>query len=547
MAICFLCFVNILSNAQAPDWLWAKNAAGTKVEVATSIAVGASGNSVVTGWYYSRTLTFGSIPLTNADTSGYTSDIFVAKYDANGNVLWAKSFGGMNYDEATSVAVDASENIYITGRFSSPTLTFGSTTLTNVGSSDIFVVKYDANGNVIWAKSAGGTSNDKAYSVAVDVSGNSYLTGFFWSTTLNFGTTTLTNSGRTDIFLAKYDMNGNVLWAKSAGETNYDEAYSVAADASGNSYIAGYFYSKTLTFGSTLLTNADTTGNSCDIFLAKYDNNGAVVWAKSANGKMIDEGNSVAVDASGDVYLTGGFGSDTITFGSNILIKVGGYDILLAKYDLNGNVIWVKSAGGTKWENANSVSVNATGDAYIAGCFFSPTLSFGSTTLINADTSSSTPDMFLAKYDANGNVLWAKSAGGIDDDEANSVAVDAAGNTYVAGFFWSPQIAFGSTTLTNSGSEDIFITKSDSIVTGSPELKNSLTISVFPNPFKGKITIINPEKATIEILTIEGQILKTIKNDDLKTTIDLENLPFGIYIIKIFTSQGVMIKKIIKQ
>ena len=135
----------------------AKSAEGTYYDYGRSIAVDANGNSYVTGYFYSSTITFGLTTLTN---SGVYSDIFVVKYDSSGNVVWAKNTGGTNEDKGYGIAVDAIGNSYVTGWFSSSTITFGSTTLTNSGSDDIFVVKYDSSGNVMRAKSAGGTSND---------------------------------------------------------------------------------------------------------------------------------------------------------------------------------------------------------------------------------------------------------------------------------------------------------------------------------------------------------------------------------------------------
>ena len=442
----------IISYAQAPNYLWAKSAGGTSDDEAFSVAVDASGNSYVTGYFSSATISFGSTTLTNAGSA----DIFLAKYDANGNVLWAKSAGGTGDDEANSVAVDASGNCYVTGYFFSPTISFGSTTLTNAGGYDIFLAKYDATGNVLWAKSVGGISDEQATSVAVDASGNTYMAGLFTSTTLVFGSTTLTDSGTgysSDIFLSKYDSNGNVIWAKSAGGTSDDKTLSVAVDVSGNSYVTGWFSSSTLNFGSTSLAN---TGNY-EMFLAKYDASGNVLWAKKPVGSGTDYGNSIAVDVSGNSYVSGFFQGNTITFGSTILTNAGGggTDIFLAKYNTTGNLLWAKSAGGIGHDYASSVAVDTTGNCYVAGFFMDAAIPFGSTILPHVGAS----DIFIAKYDTTGNVLWAKSAGGTGSDWGSSVAVDVFGNSYVSGYFRSPTISFGSTTLTDVGGYDIFLEK----------------------------------------------------------------------------------------
>ena len=299
---------SIASFAQAPNWLWSKNAGGSNSEYAKSVAVDASGNIYVVGWFSSPTITFGSTTLTNTNTNS-SSDIFLVKYDANGNVLWAKKEGGISNDGGLSIAVNITGDIYIAGTFQSSTITFGSFILLNTSSyTDLFLTKYDSNGNVLWAKSATGTGGDYPCSVIVDVSGNAYLSGYFLSPTITFGSSTLTNiNSYSDIFLAKYDYNGNALWAKSAGGIYGDKANSVVVDAFGNTYITGSF-SSTIVFGSTTLTSA----GSSDIFLVKYDINGNVIWAKSAGGTGGDDAFSIAMIILGDIYIVGDFQSSTI-------------------------------------------------------------------------------------------------------------------------------------------------------------------------------------------------------------------------------------------
>jgi alpha-tubulin suppressor-like RCC1 family protein len=545
-AISFFCFLCNIEYAQAPDWLWAKSAGGTNSEGGDCVVVDASGNVYVTGYFNSPTIVFGSYTLTNAGSY----DVFLVKYNASGNVLWATSAGGTDDDEGSSLALDASGNVYVTGYFKSSTLIFGSYTLTNAGTSnnDIFLAKYDANGNVLWAKSAGGTDNDYGISVAVDASGDVYLTGWFDSPAITFGSYTLTNvsAGSGDIYLVKYDMNGNVLWAKSAGSTGDDGASCVAVDASGELYMTGWFASPTINFGSYTLTNV----GFYDVFLVKYDTSGNVLWAKSAGGTDYDETMGVASDSSGNAYVTGYFNSPAITFGSYTLTSMGSFDEFLVKYDASGNVLWAKSAGGTDFDDGNSVALDASGDIYVTGEFVSPTITFGSYTLTNAGSSSS--DMYFVKYDASGNVLWAKGAGGTDYDNGNSVALDASGNSYVTGWFESPTITFGSDTLTNvnAGSEDIFLAKIKGSTTGIIEINNSLNISVFPNPATDRITVeISGEMvgSNLSILNVEGQQLINRQITESKTQLDISALPSSVYFVRVTNNRTVKVGKFVKE
>lgn len=325
--------------------------------------------------------------------------------------------------------------------------------------------------NWAWAKSAGNTSNDQGNCVATDASGNIYMTGTFMSPTITFGTTTLTSIGSVDVYIVKYDANGNVIWAKSAGGTDEDGSSSVATDTSGNVFITGTFESNTISFGTTTLINANNTGLYADVFIAKYDTTGNVIWAKSAGGAYRDVSSSVATDASGNVFITGDFQSPAITFGGTTLTNtaIPYEDIFIVKYDASGNVLWAKSTGSTiatsPSDRSSSVATDASGNVYMTGYFEGAAITFVTTTVTN--TSTDFGELFIVKYDASGNVLWAKSAGSISNDLPSSVATDATGNVVVSGYFSGFSITFGTITLTNpnqsfSFTRDIFIVKYDS-------------------------------------------------------------------------------------
>jgi len=532
-------FSSIISYAQVQNWLWAKSSDDSisNSSLASSVAVDASGNAFVAGYFVAPSITFGSTTLISAGSE----NIFLAKYDAVGNVLWAKSAGGIKNDCATSVAVDASGNIYVAGIFQSPTITFGSTILMNLGVFNIYLAKYDTIGNVLWAKSAGGTGLKEVSSIALDASGNIYVTGEFRNAPITFDSITLTNVGYNDMFLAKYDAVGNVLWAKSAGGTGSDGACSVSVDASGNAFVAGYFQDPSITFGSTTLTSA----GSLDIFLAKYDAVGNVLWAKSAGDTSADMAYSVAIDVSGNIYVSGAFESPTITFGSTILKNAGFSNTFLAKYDATGNELWAKSADSSSIDGIiRSITIDAFGYIYAIGYFKSPTITLGPFTLTNAGSQ----NIFLAKYDALGNVLWAKCAGGTSSDDAGSVTADASGAIYISGYFGSHSINFGSTILTNKGAIDndnMFLAKLSSTV-GINKFNNTL-ISIYPNPAINNITIETPQQATIKVLNIQGQLMKTLSTSANKTNIDVSALPNGFYVVETKTEKGVVVRKFVKQ
>jgi len=485
--ILLLCGMATFSQEQAPDWAWAKSAGGSNDDYGKSIATDAAGNVYITGSFASDSITFGNITLTNAYTIG--CDIFIVKYNPNGNVLWAQSAGGDWFDYGTSLAIDAVGNIYLTGVYSSTSINFGNYTFNNPipKAKNIFIVKYDPNGNVLWAQSADGSGEGTG--IATDIANNIYITGYFSSSTITFGNITLTNeyTVNSDIFLVKYDSNGNVLWAKSAGGISSDNSNSITIDTSGNVYITGFFDSQNITFGTITLTKTNY-GSNGDVFITKYDPVGNVLWAKSAGGGIgssshfDDEGKSITTDALGNVYITGDF-YYLITFGNiTLTTNYSLYaDIFIAKYDPDGNILWAKSVDGGD-DEGNSITTDVEGNVYLSGNFSSPILTLGNFALFNAYAGYG--NIFIAKYDPDGNVLWAKSVDGSDYNEGNSITTDVEGNVYLTGDFNDTTLTFGNSTLTNAGSSDIFIARLD-LNTGnnSPVIEGCLlTLTVSANP-----------------------------------------------------------------
>ena len=378
--------------------------------------------------------------------------------------------------KCTSVSTDPQGNVFATGWFCNREIFFGPDTISNVFNADVFLVKYDSSGSPLWAISAGGPRDDQGASVCTDPSGNVYITGYFYSPSITFGTTTLINTittgDSTDIFIAKYDPNGNFLWAKSGQGTKDDNGYSICTDQEGSVFVTGQFGSASLTFGAITLINLFTSGGHQDeMFIVKFDTYGNELWAHSAGGSEIDDGYGVSADSSGSVFVTGRFQGLTITFGSITLTSASGTcpNMFIVKYDGNGNVLWAVAPTGVCGDEGLSLSADPAGNVFVTGWFYSTTLTFGTTVLTNADASGNSCDMFLAKYDANGNVLWAKKASGNcqSNEIGYSVSADVFGNAYVTGFFDCGGIMFGSAVVLAPTSncvpwcEPMFIVKYD--------------------------------------------------------------------------------------
>ncbi|WP_435355602.1 SBBP repeat-containing protein [Emticicia sp. SJ17W-69] len=345
---------------------------GTSLEAAKCIAVDASGYIYITG-SFSGTAKFGA----TTKTSAGEIDIFVAKYNKAGSLEWVQTAGGTDYEEVKGITIDANGNIYITGYFGGTT-TFDVNTKTTSGGYDIFVAKYNNIGDLQWLQTAGGGDIDYGYDIAADVNGNVYVTGYFTGTA-KFGTTTKTSpgGGDTDIFVVKYSTTGSYQWVQTVGDGADDFGLGIATDASGYVYVTGFF-NGTATFGNTSKLSAGQE----DIFVVKYNDAGSVQWVQTAGGTNIDRGVRITVDGNGNVYIIGNF-SGTANFGATSKTSVGSRDIFVAKYNNVGTLQWVNTAGGTNSISGNGIALDASGNVYLTGNF-NGTATFGVTSKTSA-------------------------------------------------------------------------------------------------------------------------------------------------------------------
>jgi len=545
--ILFLISSSIHLFSQA-SWDWARSTGSLNPDYGNSVSVDSVGNSYIAGYFDGPTISFGSITITN---SGTHDNMLLAKYDPSGNALWAKCAQGNADCYANSVSSDKQGKICITGYFNTAIMVIDNDTLINRNSSgnssDIFILKCDSAGNILWARSAGGQGLDGGSGTFLDNLGNCYVSGTFNSASIIFQSDTLYNADPTgsspDIFLAKYDVNGNLLWAKTEGGAAADLAGSVAGDDFGNSYITGSFQSATITFGSTTLTNSGAYG---DIFIVKYDPLGNVLWAKSATGTDGETSNCVAIDKKGNSFITGFYASSTLNFGTFSLSNSTGYPhTFIAKYDSNGNVRWVKSCTSTRTDFGNSVAVDNLGYCYLTGVFEAANMTIASTTLINADNTGNTFDIFLTKYDSLGNNVWAQRAGGNNDDAPFWIDVDAYDVCYMTGYFRSPTIAFGSNVLTNGSTtfayQNLFLARLVDPLSIKTLQNGDQVISLFPNPSSG-IFHLSEVKGLTDVLIYDsfGRLVKQETIDASSSTIDLTGIANGIYLAR-FTQKGIII------
>ena len=459
---------------------WQRSLGGANIDTGYGIAVDASGNAYVTG---------------SRDVGG--TGVLIAKYNTSGTIQWQRSLDGINDDVGYGIAVDSSGDVYITGYRNG---------------NELLIAKYNTSGTIQWQRSLSGANADRGYGIAVDSSGNVYVTGY----------TASQGAGSFDFLIAKYNTSGTIQWQRSLGGASTDEGYGIAVDSSGNVYVTGQTQSqgagnndvliaklpddgsltgtygnlvyaattltsatsnltsatstltsatRTLTDAARTLTDAPTTLTSTttiipvaywiatlggsggelgygiaydgdgnvyvvgqtasqgaggdDVLLAKYDAAGVIQWQRSLGGTGLDQGYGIAVDASGDVYVTGYTASQ----------GAGGDDLLLAKYNTNGAIQWQRSLGGGLSDRGFGIAVDESGNVYVTG----RTNSQGA----------GNDDALIAKYNTSGTIQWQRSLGGTGFETARGIAVDASGNVYVTGWTGSQ----------GAGDNDVLIAK----------------------------------------------------------------------------------------
>jgi hypothetical protein len=444
MKICYTLFILLFSflhvYCQAPDWIWAKSAVGPSDNQGRALVTDSIGNIYVTGTSAYGT-TFGSIYL-------ITGKVFLAKYDPAGNELWVKGHYALGA-EPNDIAIDPAGNIYVTGRFGGDSIKFDSVTLYN-GNGDIFLVKYNNSGDVIWAINCGGSGNAFTRKVATGTDGNVFISGSYSSSTISFGTTTLTNqaSPYLDVFVSKLDSVGNFIWTRGGGGPNSDLIKGMDTDDSGNVIITGTFVSY-IYFDSLYISPGG-------IFIVKYDSSGVLIWAENITSSNGAESQGLNIDISGNIIITGKFSGPTLDFGQLVLNSNYSFQIFVAKYSSSGNLIWANTDGSIIYNNTTGIITDNEGNIFVTGVFHG-SIDFGVTTL-TSDIPYSYKN-FVFKYDALGNRYWIKGINGTSDGIIFGVTVDNVGDLIVTGIFVGASFVFDSDTLNYFHGEDIFVAK----------------------------------------------------------------------------------------
>jgi hypothetical protein len=425
-----------------PEKGWARTWGGIGIDVGCGVAVDGSGSVYVTG-YFMDTVDFDPGPGVDEHSSNGFMDVFLSRFDPEGNFQWARTWGGLDLDQGYGVAVDSSGSVYVTGGFCE-TVDFdpgpGVDEHTSNGYFDAFVSKFDSEGEFEWARTWGGTYRDEGCAVAVDSSGSVYITGRFWYI-FDFdpgpGVDEHSSNGYFDAFLSKLDSEGDFQWVRTWGAESNDEGYGVAVDGSGSVYVTGRFQD-TVDFDPGPGVDEHTSNGAIDVFLSKFDSEGGFQWARTWGGIFVEIGLGVAVDSSGGVYVPGWF-EGIVDFdpgpGVDEHTSNGNSDAFLSKFDSEGEFQWARTWGGITEDLGRGIALDGSGNVYVTG-WYRYTVDFDPGPGVDEHTSNGYFDAFVSKFDSEGEFQWARTWGGIWEDIGYGVAVDGPGSVYVTGRFY---------------------------------------------------------------------------------------------------------------
>jgi hypothetical protein len=504
-----LLFCHVFTFAQAPDIIWQKCLGGATDDYARSIQQTTDGGYIVAGTF---SLWYVNMPGNNVDRN-----FGIVKLDANSNIAWQKSLGGIGVESASSIQ-QTSDGGYIVAGVSN---SIDGDVTENHGWLDYWIVKLDANGNITWQKSLGGSGYDGASTIQQTADGGYIVAGV--SNSIDGDVTG--NHGHDDFWIVKLDANGLITWQKSLGGSSSDGISSIQQTVDGGYIAAGY----------SISIDGDLTGinNIGKYWIVKLDVNGNITWQKKLGGSGSDGANSIQQTADGGYIVAGLSDSND----GDVTGNHGMADFWIVRLDANGLIVWQKSLGGSSNDRANSIQQTSDGGYIVAGSSIS---NDGDVTGNHGSY-----DCWIIQLDANGNIAWQKSLGGSGADYTSDILETADGGYIAAGY----SISIDGDVTGNHGLQDYWIVKlgKNTGVSTNPIFEDVL---LYPNPNTGSFLVegIQEEDYPLDIavLDINGRAVYQQKYSSYQEqlTLDLQ-IPKGVYLLQLGNEKGVTHQKFV--
>lgn len=537
----FYCIATF-AKAQSPTWAWAKE---IPAQVQTSnfayptMDTDASDNIYLGGCFSDGALILGNDTL-KKPYSG-TSHLYVAKYSPNGDILWGRAADSSDsHSETKALCTDSSGNVYIAGTFGKY-LKFGTKTLTANGSASkgLFIAKYNANGDLLWATAESYDGSILLETIKVDHLGGIYIGGHFNGNKISFGADTLRNLNFQKSpagFLAKYDKNGNISWSRKVGCV----VSSIVVERKGNIYICGGYYDSLISGSLVFNNNGNNSG-----YIVKFDANGGILWTKSTtNLNGTGRFTSVGQDADNNIYLFGTY-SGSVKFDS---VVIDDYGYLIVKLRENGDLVSAKNLRYSGLGGIKNVSVTPDGRLLISGIFYT------SLRLENQiiypyikRAAVNTPNIFLGSIGADGRLSGLSVIpSGERGADISEMKLLPQGNLLIAGILYDYAL-FGNDSITNA--DGFFLAKTDNLLTSAKELPlGNSDFTIYPNPTANFFYIQSQEPIdVINIYNLTGQLIHSYQAADNTGGYDISSINNGVYIVEIQTKNIQRFAKLIKQ
>lgn len=501
---------------QAQTWDWIQQIGALGSESCDKVTTYEDGSIYISGSYNASFLLDGNQLPWVAER-----DIYLSKLDEMGTIEWVKTIGSVDTDETTDIITDSEGNIYWTGSYWVSTDIDDIELMATGNSKALFLAKYSKNGEAQWAKSISGSAIKLAGAITTDESNNSYLAGSF-EDSLFIDDQVFKTTGEEDLFIAKFDPDGNLIWLSQSGLSGQLRARDMVYKDDHLSLV-GIFKGRAAFNTDTIKTNT----TDLDVFVAKFDANGTAIWGRKAGGVHEDESKAIALDESGNIYITGHF-LGVMKLSDDVEIQTDGFNdnFYLLKYDPDGTPQWARSLGNPDGLEYGETIIANNDSITIAG-YFSGNMMIDGISISASDSF----DGFISSFSLDGNLRWLQQLAGMGLVLGSDIAQSADGSLLLTANF-QENVTLGISELMTAGSFDGFLAKIMELVSSTTNAESQNAFQIFPNPASNylNISLVNKEQYSFSIYNPIGQLLKS---GNLTDQISLNGLANGMYFIQI--------------